>query len=100
MDITVERNAFGRQVDSFVEDLEVDLLSNGREQLFPAVFIRAPRLTSVNGDQGAEVIARLEDGTAVAALQNHWLVTSFHPELTGDNRFHRFFLKLVSENTE
>ena len=95
MDIVVERNAFGRQVDSFETGLEVPVLNNGQVKSFPAVFIRAPRLVEAKGD--AKVIARLADGTAVAAQQGHWLVTSFHPELTGDPRFHQYFLKLAGQ---
>jgi 5'-phosphate synthase pdxT subunit len=94
MDIVVERNAFGRQVDSFEVDLEVPYLSNGRPAPFPAVFIRAPRLISADEEAGVEILARLEDGTAVAARQGRWLVTSFHPELTNDPRFHKYFLTL------
>jgi 5'-phosphate synthase pdxT subunit len=96
MDIVVERNAFGRQVDSFETLLDVPALNNGRHKPFPAVFIRAPRLLEAKGD--AEVIARLEDGTAVAAQQGDWLVTAFHPELTGDTRFHEFFVNLVKRS--
>lgn len=96
MDILVERNAFGRQIDSFEADLEVKVFENGSAQPFPAVFIRAPRLKGVQGD--AQVIARLEDGTAVAAQEDKWLVTAFHPELTGDARFHQYFLQLVAQN--
>ncbi len=96
MDIVVERNAFGRQVDSFETNLDVAVLEDGTQRPFPAVFIRAPRLLAVNAD--AEVIASLEDGTAVAAQQNNWLVTSFHPELTGDPRFHQYFLELVKSS--
>ncbi len=97
MDIVVERNAFGRQVDSFEADLDVAPLNNGRPQPFPAVFIRAPRLISGDEEAGVEILARLEDGTAVAARQGHWLVTSFHPELTNDPRLHKYFLDLVKE---
>lgn len=93
MDIEVERNAFGRQVDSFEIDLDVPALNNGEVKPFPAVFIRAPRLLAAKGE--ANVIATLPDGTAVAAQQGKWLVTSFHPELTGDGRFHRYFLDLI-----
>jgi 5'-phosphate synthase pdxT subunit len=96
MDIVVERNAFGRQVDSFEVDLDVPYLNNGRPHPFPAVFIRAPRLVSADAEAGVEILARLEDGTAVAARQGHWLVTSFHPELTDDDRFHKYFLKLIN----
>ncbi|MBE2219941.1 MAG: pyridoxal 5'-phosphate synthase glutaminase subunit PdxT [Anaerolineae bacterium] len=93
MDIVVARNAFGRQVDSFEAGLTVTVFENGDSGAFPAVFIRAPQLLAVKGD--AEVIAKLVDGTAVAAQQGKWLVTAFHPELTNDNRFHRYFLKLA-----
>ncbi len=96
MDIVVERNAFGRQLDSFETLLPVPVLNHGLEQPFPAVFIRAPRLVSANGE--ALVLATLEDGTAVAAKEGHWLATAFHPELTGDNRFHQYFLRMVNTN--
>ena len=89
MDMTVERNAFGRQVDSFEADLAVPMLGT---LPFHAVFIRAPRITSVA--PGVDVLSRLDDGTIVAAAQGRLLATSFHPELTGDRRFHEFFLKL------
>jgi 5'-phosphate synthase pdxT subunit len=93
MDIEVARNAFGRQVDSFEANLEVKVFKNGADGAFPAVFIRAPQLLATKAD--AEVIATLPDGTAVAAQQGKWLVTAFHPELTKDDRFHRYFLKLA-----
>ena len=95
MDITVERNAFGRQVDSFEIDLAVPVLAD-HDRPFRAVFIRAPLIESAG--KGVEVVARLSDGGAgqiVAARQGHLLATSFHPELTGDDRFHRYFLSLV-----
>lgn len=95
MDIVVERNAFGRQVDSFEAELAVPALNNGRAVPFPAVFIRAPILTEANQEAGVEILAQLEDGTAVAARQGHWLVTSFHPELTDDDRFHRYFIEMI-----
>lgn len=94
MDILVQRNAFGRQVDSFVADLDVPALEGGEKRPFPAVFIRAPKLVDARG--AAQVIARLADGTAVAAQEGRWLATSFHPELTDDDRFHRYFLSLIS----
>lgn len=93
MDIVVERNAFGRQVDSFIVDLPMAVLNGGGP--FPAVFIRAPRLVSGDEAAGVNILARLADGTAVAAQQGRWLVTSFHPELTQDSRLHRYFLSLV-----
>lgn len=95
VDITVERNAFGRQVDSFVADLSIPALQNGSTEPFPAVFIRAPRLAGTNGNPEVEILARLSDGTAVAARQGFWLVTAFHPELTDDPRFHQYFIKMV-----
>ncbi|TMC76754.1 MAG: pyridoxal 5'-phosphate synthase glutaminase subunit PdxT [Chloroflexi bacterium] len=88
MDITVERNAFGRQVDSFEADLDVPVLG---ADPFHAVFIRAPVITRVG--PGVEVLART-GGSVVAARQGRLLATSFHPELTHDERFHRFFLSL------
>lgn len=97
MDIVVKRNAFGRQVDSFEADLAVpqlDWLStpDERGRPFPAIFIRAPAIERV-GD-GATELARLTDGTIVAAQQDNLLATAFHPELSGDTRFHRLFLHL------
>src|SRR5207249_7647146 len=91
MDITVERNAFGRQLDSFEQDLEIGAIG---EPAFHAVFIRAPRIARLGKD--VEVLARLADGTIVAARQDRLLATSFHPELTGDHRLHEHFLSLVT----
>jgi 5'-phosphate synthase pdxT subunit len=93
MDIRVKRNAFGRQVDSFQTNLVIPVLDDGERKPFPAVFIRAPILVAVQGK--ATVIAELPDGTAVAAQEGKWLATAFHPELTTDDRFHRYFLHLV-----
>jgi 5'-phosphate synthase pdxT subunit len=100
MAITVERNAFGRQVDSFEIDLEVPILKkvDPSGQRYHAVFIRAPLIETVLGD--AEVLAKLPDGRIVAAQQGHLLATSFHPELTEDDRFHRYFLNLVQQLSE
>ena len=103
MDIAVERNAFGRQVDSFIIPIEVTPPAGTRvngsafagDEPFPAIFIRGPRLIDVQGE--AEVIACLADGTPVAAQEGQWLATSFHPELTGDARFHQYFVQMVSE---
>ncbi len=89
MDIAVERNAFGRQVDSFEADLDVKGISGGP---YHAVFIRAPKITPEGAD--VETLASLPDGTVVAAREGNMLVTSFHPELTRDDRFHRYFLSL------
>jgi 5'-phosphate synthase pdxT subunit len=96
MDITVERNAFGRQVESFEIDLEVPVLVElepHNPDPFHAVFIRAPLIESVQGS--ANSLATLPDGRIVAAQQGNLLATAFHPELTPDNRFHRYFLSLV-----
>ncbi len=90
MDIVVKRNAFGRQVDSFEANLEIPELG---KRPYHAVFIRAPRIDKVG--PGVKVLARLPDGTIVAARQDNILVSSFHPELTDDLRFHRYFLKLI-----
>jgi len=92
MDITVERNAFGRQVDSFEADLHVPELGAGGP--FHAIFIRAPIIETVSGD--ARVIGSLPDGRIVAARQGNLLATSFHPELTGDPRFHEYFLSILT----
>jgi 5'-phosphate synthase pdxT subunit len=94
MDVTVTRNAFGRQVDSFEATLEVPVLG---ERPFPAVFIRAPLIK--NTGPGVEVLARLDGGPVVAARQGHLLVTAFHPELSDDDRFHRLFLDMVNEHS-
>ena len=95
MDITVERNAFGRQVNSFEVGLDVPALKevDPGGGPFHAVFIRAPLIEAVQAD--TQVLAKLEDGRIVAAQQGHWLATAFHPELTRDDRFHRYFLKLA-----
>jgi 5'-phosphate synthase pdxT subunit len=96
MDITVERNAFGRQIASFETDLDVPALAqvDPDQRPYHAVFIRAPLIESVQGD--ARVLSSLEDGRIVAAQQGRWLATSFHPELTDDDRFHRYFLRLAA----
>ena len=93
MDISVERNAFGRQINSFEEFLKVDVLREGSGRPFPGIFIRAPRL--VEARPPAHVIARLADGTAVAAREGNLLATSFHPELSADLRFHEYFIELA-----
>jgi pyridoxal 5'-phosphate synthase pdxT subunit len=95
MDIRVQRNAFGRQIDSFETDLDIPELkqATGTRDDYHAVFIRAPIIESVSGD--AKVLASVSDGRIVAAQQGHFLATSFHPELTNDTRFHEYFLTLV-----
>jgi pyridoxal 5'-phosphate synthase pdxT subunit len=95
MDIAIQRNAFGRQVDSFEADLEIEPLKKATNTTTPfhAFFIRAPIIASVTG--AAKTIAALPDGRIVAALQGKLLATSFHPELTNDTRFHEYFLSLI-----
>lgn len=90
MDIGVCRNAFGRQIDSFEQDLKV---SEFGTLSFHAIFIRAPRITRVG--QRVKVLATLPDGSPVAVQEGKLLATSFHPELSGDTRFHRYFLELI-----
>ncbi|MFB4474866.1 pyridoxal 5'-phosphate synthase glutaminase subunit PdxT [Oceanobacillus caeni] len=90
MDISVKRNAFGRQVDSFVTALDV----RGLNDPFNAIFIRAPYIESAG--KNVEILATY-DGKIVAAKQDHILVSSFHPELTDDNRFLELFVEMVKE---
>jgi len=95
MDITIARNAFGRQVDSFAIDLRVPALARPGQENPPyrAIFIRAPLIESTGA--GVDTLACLDDGRIVAARQGRLLATSFHPELTGDDRFHRYFAELA-----
>ncbi len=93
MEITVKRNAFGRQRESFESELSMPVLG---EKPFPGVFIRAPAIEQANGK--VEVLARLADGTIVAARQGKLLASAFHPELSDDLRFHQYFLDMVSGN--
>jgi len=93
MNMTVKRNAFGRQRESFEAEISIPLLG---EEPFPGVFIRAPVIEHYDG--GVEVLARLADGAGVAARQGRLLASAFHPELTADLRFHRYFLDIVAGN--
>jgi pyridoxal 5'-phosphate synthase pdxT subunit len=94
IDMTVRRNAFGRQVDSFEGDVTIDEIGD-----FHAVFIRAPWVEEVGDD--VRVLGRVNDGPAagriVAVRQGHLLATAFHPELTGDLRVHRYFVEMVRQ---
>ncbi len=96
LDVTVRRNAFGRQVDSFESQVEVAGLAGGPVH---AVFIRAPWVEEAG--PGVQVLGQVSggpaDGRIVAVRQGDVLATSFHPELTGDTRMHRFFVDLVRE---
>lgn len=91
MDIKVKRNAFGRQAESFTVGLNIAGVEGAP---FMGVFIRAPMIESVG--EGVEVLAKLDDGTIVAARQDNMLATSFHPELTQDARVHALFLKMCA----
>ena len=95
LDVTVERNAFGRQLDSFETDLSVPLLGDTPVH---AVFIRAPVIESVGPD--VDVIARLDDGRIVAVREKNIVATSFHPELAGETRFHRLIATMAAEHAD
>lgn len=90
IDLEVKRNAFGRQVDSFQTDVDIPALG---PEPFHAVFIRAPYIEKAG--PAVEILARLPDGVIVAAREKNILVSAFHPELTPDTRFHRYFLDIV-----
>ena len=90
MDIQIQRNAFGRQLQSFQSQVAIDGISDGE---FPAVFIRAPAIIDV--DASVEILATLPDGKIVAARQRNLLATVFHPELTTDVRLHNLFLSMI-----
>ena len=99
MDITVDRNAYGRQIASFETELDIPVLKtvSNSSAPFNGVFIRAPLISSVGAD--VETLAALPDGRVVAAQQGHLLATAFHPELTEDDRVHCYFIHLVLEKT-
>lgn len=95
LDVLVKRNAFGHQVDSFCGDIHVDFLNDN----FPGVFIRAPIVEKIG--KGVEVICKIDahgmKDVIVAVRQNNILATSFHPELTADDRFHRYFISMINK---
>ncbi len=93
MDIKVDRNAFGRQVDSFEAELPMPALG---DKPFAAIFIRAPIIERTG--RRVEILAKLPNGVAVAAKQGKLVVSAFHPELSDDLRFHRYFLKIVASH--
>lgn len=95
LDVTVERNAFGRQLDSFETELDVPLLGSHPVH---AVFIRAPVIERVG--PGVEIIATLPDGRIVAVRERNIMATSFHPELAGETRFHRLVAMMASEHAD
>jgi len=93
MNITVTRNAYGRQIDSFVAPVKCPILGPDN---FNGVFIRAPSVTNIS--ESVEIIGKLDDGSPVALLENNIMATSFHPELTNDTRFHELFCKIVESS--
>jgi len=95
LDISVKRNAFGRQLDSFESDLEVPVLGDRKVH---AVFIRAPIVERVGPD--VDVIAQLEDGRVVAVRKGQIVATAFHPELAGETRFHRLVATMAAAFAE
>jgi len=95
LDVTVVRNAFGRQLDSFEGEVDVPLLGDTPVH---GVFIRAPTIEHVGGD--VEVLARLEDGRIVAVREGNIMATAFHPELAGETRFHRLLAALAEAHAE
>jgi len=95
LDVTVRRNAFGRQLDSFETELEVPLLGTTPVH---AVFIRAPVIERVGDD--VDVLARLEDGRVVAVRDRNVIATAFHPELAGETRFHRLLATMASAHDD
>ncbi len=95
LDVTVERNAFGRQLDSFEADLAVPILG---DQPVHGVFIRAPVIERAGPD--VDVLARLDDGRVVAVRERNIIATAFHPELAGETRFHRLVATMASEHDD
>jgi len=106
IDVVIERNAFGRQIDSFEANIETDLLPDleseglgvgSNKHNFLGVFIRAPIIVAVG--PSVDVVGKLVTGEVVAARDNNLLVTVFHPELTNDCRFHEYFLRMSGKRT-
>jgi 5'-phosphate synthase pdxT subunit len=95
LDVTVERNAFGRQLDSFEADLVVPVLG---DRPVHGVFIRAPIVDRVG--PGVDVLARLDDGRIVAVRERNVIATAFHPELAGESRFHRLVATMAAEHDD
>ncbi|MEX2184518.1 MAG: pyridoxal 5'-phosphate synthase glutaminase subunit PdxT [Chloroflexota bacterium] len=95
LDVSVQRNAFGRQLESFEADLAVPVLGDTPVH---AVFIRAPIIERTGPD--VDVLARLDDGRVVAVRQRNVIATSFHPELAGETRFHRLVAMMASEHSD
>lgn len=95
LDVTVRRNAFGRQLDSFEGDLRVPIVG---DQPVRGVFIRAPIIERVG--PGVDVLARLDDGRVVAVRERNIVATAFHPELAGETRFHRLIATMAAEHAD
>ena len=98
MDISIKRNAFGRQIDSFETQINMPIFNNQSSHANPfnAVFIRAPLIEEAG--PYIKILSILKDGQIVAAQQKHLLATSFHPELTNDPRFHEYFISMINKN--
>ena len=95
LDVTVERNAFGRQLDSFEADIDVPILG---DQPVHGVFIRAPVITRTG--PGVDILATLDDGRIVAVREGNVIATAFHPELAGETRFHRLVATMAAEHDD
>jgi 5'-phosphate synthase pdxT subunit len=95
LDVTVQRNAFGRQLDSFEADLSVPILG---DRPVHGVFIRAPVIERVG--PGVDVLARLDDDRIVAVRERNVIATAFHPELAGETRFHRLVATMAAEHDD
>jgi 5'-phosphate synthase pdxT subunit len=95
LDVTVQRNAFGRQLDSFESELSVPVLG---DQPVHGVFIRAPIVERTG--PGVDVLSTLDDGRIVAVRERNIIATAFHPELSGETRFHRLVATMASENDD
>ena len=93
MDITVERNAYGRQLGSFTTEVEIEKISSNK---IPLIFIRAPYVTQVKSD--VDILLEVNDHI-VACQQKQMLATSFHPELTKDTSFHRYFINMIKQKS-
>ena len=92
MDISVKRNAFGRQVDSFELDLDIPAIG---DEPYHAIFIRAPKIE--HAGPNVDILVKLSDDTIVAAKEGNLIALAFHPELTADNRLHKYFLDIVNK---
>tara|TARA_A100001037_G_scaffold306862_1_gene357607 strand:- start:73058 stop:73651 length:594 start_codon:yes stop_codon:yes gene_type:complete len=95
MNTVVSRNAFGRQIDSFEEDIKIDAIG---EPKYRGIFIRAPMFVEIG--KNVEVLAKLKNNKAVLVRQKNLLASSFHPELTSDTRIHEYFIKMIENQIQ